>query len=62
MIDANRRLAAAILASFALLASCAKPAPPPIVDVRPIGQGLEFLGIALVLAVLIFVFSRFLGK
>jgi hypothetical protein len=52
----------AILAASALLAACAKPAPPPIVDVRPIGQGLEFVGIALVLAVLIFVFSRFLGK
>ena len=61
MIDANRRFAAAVLATSALFAACAKPVPAPIVDVRPIGQGLEFLGIALVLAVLVYVFSKFIG-
>lgn len=62
MIDSNRRFAAAMLGTPVILAACSKPAPPPIVDVEPIGHGLEFLGIALVLAVLTSVFSKFIEK
>ena len=44
-----------------LLAACTGTGGHQMVDVRPIGEGLNFLGLAGVLAALIFVFGRFTG-
>jgi len=59
---ANRKLAFAVLCSGTLLAACASTGGNPGIDVRPIGHGLEFLGMSVVLAALVAVFGRFIGR
>lgn len=44
------------------LSSCAPTTPQPYVDLNPIGGGLEFLGLAFVLGVLIICFAYFIGS
>ncbi len=54
-----RTLTASIVAAL-LLASCETQTAGP--DLKPIGDGLEFIGIAGVLAALIIAFTVFLRK
>lgn len=58
----NQKFAAAVLLTCTFLAACAGESVAPKLDVRPIGQGLEFLGIALVLATLVAVLGKFIRK
>jgi VIT1/CCC1 family predicted Fe2+/Mn2+ transporter len=61
-MKANRKFAVAVLCSGTLLVACSGTSSAPAIDVRPIGQGLEFLGMAIVLAALVVVFGRFIGR
>jgi FtsH-binding integral membrane protein len=62
MIERNRKFAVAVLVTCAFFAACSTKAVTTVVDTRPIGQGLEYVGIAVVLATLIIVFGKFLEK
>lgn len=44
----------AMLCVFCLLIGCS-PTPQPIVDTQPIGDGLQFIGIAAVIVAIVFV-------
>ncbi len=46
---------AAMLCVFCLLIGCSSTPPVPIVDTQPIGDGLQFIGIAAVIVALVFV-------
>ncbi|CAN5539729.1 hypothetical protein BH09VER1_BH09VER1_23930 [soil metagenome] len=51
-----------VLIGCMLLAACAvSRIQRPMVDTRPVGEGLNFLGIAVVLAALVLVFGKILG-
>lgn len=54
------RNAVAVIMVCTLLVACAAKSNQSV-DVRPVGQGLEFLGMSGVLAALIFVFGRLIG-
>lgn len=49
-----------LLFTHSLLFAACSSAPKAEVDVTPIGNGLTFLGLAVVLAALVLVFGRFL--
>lgn len=54
---------AVVLAGTLLLAACNEGSPPrQLVDVKPVGEGLTFLGLAGVLSALILVFGKFIGE
>ncbi len=50
----------ALIIGCAILAACSARSDQSV-DVRPVGQGLEFLGMSGVLAALILVFGRLIG-
>ena len=52
-----------MIAGTLLLAACNEGAPPrQLVDTKPIGDGLEFMGLMLVLSMLVFVFGKFVEQ
>jgi len=54
---------AVMIAGTLLLAACNEGSPPrQLVDTKPIGDGLQFLGMMMVLSALVFVFSRFVEQ
>lgn len=44
------------------LTACSPTGGNGVVDLGPVGHGLEFLGLAVVLSSLVLVFGRFIGK
>ena len=61
----NRKLAVTVAVAGTILLAACNPITGGggnMIDVRPIGSGMEFLGYAVVLASLILTFGRFIGK
>jgi len=61
-MKANRKYALAMLVTSVLVVACTGAPAKPVVDTRPVGDGLTFLGMAGVLAALIFVFGKFITE
>jgi len=59
---ANPKLAVAAVVLGMALAACSGVGNHGAFDVRPIGDGLQFLGLSGVLGALIIVLGRFLGR
>ena len=59
----NRKIALAVMiAATLLLSACGENPSRQLVDTQPIGHGLEFLGMMLVLSMLVFVFGKFIEQ
>jgi len=59
----NSKIAVAVLiAGTLLVAACQEEKARQLIDTRPIGDGLQFLGMMLVLSMLVFVFGKFIEQ
>ncbi|MEO8205938.1 MAG: hypothetical protein ABI615_07125 [Chthoniobacterales bacterium] len=58
----DKHIAVAVMVVCLLLAACSSIGKSSVIDTRPIGSGLEFIGMAGVLAALISVFGKYIGK
>jgi len=59
----NRKIAVAVMiAGTLLVAACQEEKARQLIDTRPIGDGLQFFGMMVVLAALVFVFGKFVEQ
>ena len=58
----NKLVLLSLAISANALSACSPGGSDGSIDMGPVGHGLEFLGMALVLAALVLVFGRFIGK
>ena len=60
----NRKIALAVMVAGTLLlsAACQEEKARQLIDTRPIGDGLQFFGMMVVLAALVFVFGKFVEQ
>jgi len=60
----NRQIALVVLLAGTILvmAACQDEKARQLIDTKPIGHGLEFLGMMLVLSMLVFVFGKFIEQ
>ena len=60
----NRKIALAVMVAGTLLlsAACQEEKARQLIDTRPIGDGLQFFGMMVVLSMLVFVFGKFIEQ
>ncbi|MEO6848020.1 MAG: hypothetical protein ABI254_12240 [Chthoniobacterales bacterium] len=58
----DTQIAVSVMLLCLLLSACSGVGKSSVIDTRPIGNGLEFLGMAGVLIALIIVFGRYIKK
>jgi len=60
----NRQIALAVILAGTILlsAACQEEKARQLIDTRPIGDGLQFFGMMVVLAALVFVFGKFVEQ
>jgi predicted small secreted protein len=58
----EKKIAVAVAVACTLLLAACNPIASAGVDTHPIGSGIDFLGLSVVLAALILAFSRYIGR
>ena len=59
----NRKIAVAVMiAGTLLVAACQEEKARQLIDTKPIGDGLQFFGLMVVLSMLVYVFGKFVDQ